>query len=258
MREILVFLKHVPEKYKSGPWCWAAYLYILSYCYALVHYHDQVDFNEPEFSFDKIPEWIPYVRLACAVYCIIITVVVVCAAGPLPLTTYTITSWNLLTIRLMTSFLGDMGYEWAFNISQLTLFPSLVGCSITCTIWWLVLTPLISNILHKKKKDHAEFWKWNTSFVLINLHGLMLVFAAADYIYCGRHLVFCDLWMGFAVAFVYVVFYLLVLDPQGLHFYIILTPRTPLCVISYSFILLVYYGSYLGWNQVARNLIDDV
>lgn len=252
MRDILVYLKHVPEHFKSGPWSWAAFLYIFLYFCALVYYYQEVDFDEPEFHFDNIPSWIPYFRLACSLYCFVITVVMVCYAGPLPLTTYTMTSWNLLTLRLLTSYLGDLGYEWAFNLSQLILFPALVGCTVTCTIWWLVLTPLISSLLQKKKKDHTQFWKWNTSFMLINLHGMMLVFAAIDYVYCGRHLEVCDLWLALLIAFVYVVFYLLVLDPQGLHFYIILTPRTPYCVVSYSLILLTYYGCYLGWNQLSK------
>lgn len=257
MRDILVFLKHIPEHLKTGPWVSAAYAYIFLYFLGLAYYYDQVNFTAVEFYYGNIPSWIPFFRLFCSLYCFAITVLMVQQAGLLPLTTYTMTSWNLLTLRLFSSFLGDLGYEWAFQLSQLVLFPALVGCTITCTIWWLVLTPLISSLLKKKQKDHDEFWKWNTSFILLNLHGIMLVFAATDYVYSGRHLFFVDFWLGLAVAFVYVLFYLLVLDPQGLHFYIILTPRTSLCVVSYSLILLTYYGCYLGWNFVSKYLVDD-
>lgn len=256
MRDILVFLKHVPEQFKTGPWCLAAYLYIFFYFIGLAYHYDQVHFDALKFSYENIPLWIPYFRLICSLYCFVITVILVHQAGPLPLTTYTITSWNLLTFRLFTSYLGDLGYEWAFEVSQIVLFPALVGCTITCTIWWFVLTPLISNLLKKKLKDHVEFWKWNTSFILLNLHGMMLVFASIDFIYCGRQLVPYDLWLGLLVAFVYVLFYLLVLDPRGLHFYIILTPRTPFCVVSYSLILATYYGCYVGWNKLVVYLSD--
>jgi hypothetical protein len=215
MRDILIFLKHVPEQYKTGPWCLAAYFYIALYLFGLAYYYDKVNADEAELSFESVPSWIPFFRLTCSLYCFVITILLVHQAGPLPLTTYTITSWNLLTLRLFTSYLGGLGYEWAFTVSQLVLFPALVGCSITCSVWWLVLTPLISNILKKKKKDYVEFWKWNTSFILLNLHGMMLVFAAIDYIYCGRHLFPHDLWLGLLVAFAYVMFYLLVLDPMG-------------------------------------------
>lgn len=257
MRDILVFLKHIPERFKAGPWCVAAYLYISVYFLALVYFYDKVNFDELEFSFENIPWWIPEFRLVCSLYCFTITGVLLYFAGPLPLTTYTVTSWNLLTLRLFFSYLGDQGNEMAFDLSQVLLYPALVGCSITCTIWWLVLTPLISNLLKKKKSDYIDFWKWNTSFILLNLHGMMLVFAAIDFIYCGRHLVACDLWLGLLVAFIYMLFYLLVLDPRGLHFYIILTPRSSYCLISYSLILLVYYGFYLGWNQVANHFMGD-
>jgi hypothetical protein len=256
MRDILVYLKHVPEKFKTGPWCLAAHMYIFLYFAGLTYSYDKVTFDEllEVSTNENLPSWISLFRLLCSLYCFAITVVLVYYAGLLPLASYTLTSWNLLTLRLFTAFLGDLGYEWAFNLSQVVLFPALVGCSITCTIWWLVLTPLISNLLKQKLKDHVEFWKWNTSFFLLNLHGMMLVFAATDYVYCGRHLVPFDLWLGLLVAFVYVLFYLLILDPLGFHFYIILTPRTSYCVVSYSLILLTYYSCYLGWNNVSKYL----
>lgn len=250
MRDILVYLKHIPEQYKTGPWSPTAYAYIGAYFVGLVCSHHLVNFEDDFLITLEISSWAPHFRLLCSMYCFAITAVLVYHAGPLPLTTYTLTSWNLLTLRLFTSYLGDLGYEWAFNISQLVLFPALVGCSITCTIWWLVLTPLISSLLKQKYKDYKEFWKWNTSFMLLNLHGIMLVFAAVDFINCGRVLAPSDLWLGLLVAFVYVLFYLLILDPRGLHFYIILTPRSPLCLLSYSLILLTYYGCYLGWNAI--------
>ena len=257
MRDILIYLKHVPEKYKTGPWSLAAYIYILLYFLALYYFSDKVSFEEVVYSYEGIPAWVPTFRILCGLYCTILTLVLVYHAGFLPLSTYTLTSWNLLTLRMFTSYLGDMGYEWAFSFSQLILFPSLVGCTITCTIWWLVLTPLISTLLKSKAKEQDQFWKWNTSFMLLNLHGAMLIFAAIDYMYCGRHLVTYDLWLGLSVAFVYVLFYLLCLDPNGLHFYIILTPRTSYCVASYSLILLAYYWCYIGWNKFSVYIYQD-
>lgn len=253
MRDILVYLKHIPEYLKSGPWCLSAYVYILCYFTALVYTYEHVSANDFNFAFDNIPTWIPYFRLLGSLYCTGLTAFLVCHVGPLPLASYTLTSWNLLTLRLFTSYLGDIGYEWAFDLSQLALFPSLIGCSVTCLIWWLVLTPLISNLLRKKPKDYKAFWKWNTSFLLLNLHGLILIFASIDFLHSGRHLVPYDLWLGLLVGLLYVLFYLLVLDSQGLHFYIILTPRTNYCIVSYSLVLLTYYGCYLAWNFIIKS-----
>lgn len=250
MRDILVYLKHVPDRFKSGPWCFAAYAYIFLYFAGLVHFHDKVDISEVELlNTANIPSWIPCFQLWCSIYCFVITGVLLYNAGPLPLTSYTMTSWNLLTLRLFMAYLGSQGYDWAFVLSQKLLFPALVGCSITCTVWWLILTPLISTLLKSNRsKDHKAFWEWNTSFMLLNLHGLMVILAAIDFTFAGRQLVAYDLWISLLVAFIYVLFYLFVLDPRGLHFYIILTPRTSYCIISYSAILLTYYGCYIGWQ----------
>ena len=52
------------------------------------------------------------------------------------------------------------------------------------------------------------------------------------------------------VALAYCLLYLNVLDPRGLHFYIIFTPRTAWCAISYALVLSAYYAFYQAWNHV--------
>ena len=150
--------------------------------------------------------------------------------------------------------------SWLFKPSflpfNIVLFPSLVGNSLTVVVWWLVLVPLIT-YLFKTPKAKKDFWDFNTSFMLINVHLLNLLFASTDFLTYGRTLSMFDLWMGLAVALAYVLMYLFVLDPAGWHFYIILTPRTPWCVVVYSGIIGLYYGFYCMWNEVAFLLHPD-
>jgi hypothetical protein len=138
-------------------------------------------------------------------------------------------------------------------IAQSLRFPALVGCTITVTVWWLILTPLIHTLLDDPKKRKG-FWTFNLSPMLINVHGLNIVMAAIEFLYAKESsLNFFDLWISFVIVLAYMIFYLLVLDARGLHFYIIFTPRTPLCIFTYSAVLLVYYLFYKLWIQLKIN-----
>lgn len=101
-----------------------------------------------------------------------------------------------------------------------------------------------------------KFGIFNRSFPLLNLHLFNLPLCAIEFMACGRCLTFFDLWVALAVAFVYMMFYLNVLDRLGLHFYIVFTPRTVYCVIPYAMILLFYWGLYNGWNHVLSNTYE--
>jgi hypothetical protein len=249
MKDLLKFLDNVPEQYKTGPWSLFARLYLVGYITVLAAtYSEMVSSFDRQGHSDLYP-WLPQFRLCAGVYCCGILGVMLYRTGPGPLVSYTMTSWNLLTLRLLSSWLGSLGFLWAYEFSNILLFPSLVMNTITVLIWWLVLVPLIS-YLSKSPKAKKEFWSFNTSFMLVNIHFLNLILAGVDFLTYGRELNIFDLWMGLVVALVYIIFYLFVLDPAGWHFYIILTPRTPWCVVVYSGILGLYYGFYLMWNEI--------
>ena len=56
--------------------------------------------------------------------------------------------------------------------------------------------------------------------------------------------------IGLCLGMAYLIFYLTVLDPMGLHFYIVFTPRTALCVVSYTMVLCVYWCVWRWWPFV--------
>ena len=113
----------------------------------------------------------------------------------------------------------------------------------------MVLVPVISAYM-PDATARRKFGTFNRSFPLLNLHLFNLPLCAIEFMACGRCLTFFDLWIGFAVAFVYIMFYLNVLDQMGLHFYIVFTPRTVFCVFPYMMILLSYWGLHHGWNII--------
>lgn len=115
------------------------------------------------------------------------------------------------------------------------------------------LVPVISAYM-PDNDSRRKFWKFNRTFPLLNLHLFNLPFCAIEFILTNRCLTFFDLWFALVVAFVYVMFYLNVLDAYGLHFYIIFTPRTGYCFIPYCLILSFYYAIYHSWNAILGNI----
>ena len=174
---------------------------------------------------------------------------VIIGTGWWPLVSYTITSWNLLWLRMFFASIGSPHFKF---IARLFKFPALAGCTITVSIWWSILVPLIHYLMGDKQKQKA-FWEFNTSFLLLNIHLLNLPLSVVEFVLSGSRLVFFDIWIGLSVAFLYIIFYLAFLDSRGIHLYIILTPRTPWCFIVYSIILSIYYACYVGWNSVLSN-----
>lgn len=99
-------------------------------------------------------------------------------AGIWPIVSYTITSWNLLTARyslLLASGIFRSSGELAAQLAQAAeflRFPSLVQNSVTVTLWWAVIVPVLYTIIPVAKlKDFRAF---NSSFFLITIHGLNL------------------------------------------------------------------------------------
>lgn len=137
--------------------------------------------------------------------------------------------------------------------TDMVRLPALIGCSVTVIVWWIVLVPVISAYM-PDDEARKKFAAFNTTFPLLNLHLFNLPLCAIEFLACGKCLSFFDLWASLAVAFLYMMFYLNVLDPLGLHFYIVFTPRTHWCFIPYSMILFAYYGLYHSWSYALQTV----
>lgn len=252
IKKMLKFLDLIPEKYKVGPWSPVTYFVVIGYaCFLLYTVSLAID-SRSIISYDASLEWLQNYRLFAGLYGLAITASIFYFAGIWPLASYTLTSWNLMCARFLSSYLAANRVWGMDTLAQMLRFPALVGCSITVSIWWLVLVPLIDHLLSQDKdKSHRTFfWKWNKSFPLLNVHLANLPMVAIEFIYSKESLTFFDLWVAMLVAWLYCIFYLNVLDARGMHFYIIFTPRTAYCAISYVMILTGYYGFYNLWNYV--------
>lgn len=249
--QILKFLDFVPEKYKVGPWHPIAHLTILSMIsFVLLTMPGALESMKQAFTMDiEADFYVQSYRLVFALYALGISIGVLVVAGPFLFCSYTLTSWNLLTLRMIFSWLAGFGFEWCGVVANAVRFPALVGCTITVVVWWTAIVPLIYYLLRNSENEYKFFHKFNKSFVLINIHLLNLPIVAFEFMYNQQQLVFFDLWMGIVVGVIYMIFYLNVLDPMGLHFYIIFTPRTHWCALTYSLIFVLYTGIYLAWNS---------
>jgi hypothetical protein len=124
--KIMVFLEKVPSWLKKGPWSPVAHLVIvaflgyilLTYEYAVASHAEIYDVHSIHFAQNRQAQlgsktWLQCYRLIGGVYMITITAFVVYMSGLWPLTSYTITSWNLATIRLLASFIGALNFGFS-------------------------------------------------------------------------------------------------------------------------------------------------
>lgn len=226
---------------REGPWAWSTYIaFFIIFCGLTLEAKASL---KTFIADDGGPDMYGIgPRIAGSIWGIGILVFMVATVGPWPFCSYTMVSWTLVTLRYLTRLGG-----WSAAASALR-FPSLVGNTITIIVWWLVLVPILLAALPKGQR--RGFAKFNGSFFLVNVHLLNGVLATADVLLAPRLLNMADLWIGIACGVAYLIFYLLVLDPRGLHFYIILTPRTRFSLVVYLSLLGCYYGVFCMWNAV--------
>jgi hypothetical protein len=238
-----------PLYLRQGPWSPVAYITLASTVLALYHVYSQpgllVPFPEekPAFTFFGNVN----VRLlsgVCGVYMLAVLVSMLRTVGPWPLASYTMLSWNLVTLRHLLRATNAPTF-----IQEIFRFPALVGSITTTSVWWLALVPIIYHVL-PSQQEKTRFVKFNAEWLLINIHLLNLPLSLLDQAFGPRDLVLTDLWIGCVVAFAYVMFYLLALDANGVHFYIIFSPRTHLFGLSASAVIALYYFIWRSFAQI--------
>lgn len=250
---ILSFMDKLPSSLTKGPWSPFSYIFLTCFGYYLV-----INFTYAINSYKPDPSdsvwWVTCIRLIIALYCLSLLIASIKARGYWLLKSYTITSWNFLIVRNLFSFFHDIFPS--FKIFEITArickFPALVGCTMTVTIWWTILTPIIHKLM---AEEHREgFWKFNFSFPLLNFHGFNLPLVILEFILSNasnydNSLTYFDLYCGFTVAILYLIFYLNFLDAIGFHIYVVLSPRPWYCILAYSLIVVIYYGLWNFYNM---------
>lgn len=129
-------------------------------------------------------------------------------------------------------------------------FVSLAQNSVTFIVWWAVIVPIA--MLLQKHKQRVAFLRWQlTDPLLLNVHLLNLPLAALDHVLSPRRLTAHDLWLALVSGTAYFCMYMKVLDPRGLHFYIILSPRTKLFALTLAGLYGTHFGALRMWNKAS-------
>jgi hypothetical protein len=262
----LSFLEKVPLYLRKGPWVAEAWATVLAFGGYLLYTHFDTD------SCSYRPDALPHAVLSAAslqglrlfggLYMLGFTAFFLRATGPWPLISYTMLSWNLLTLRLLAAYAAASDpaasssslVAGARAVAAWVKFPALVMNSITVVVWWSLLTPAISYLMRDTPKAAAGFRKFNRSVPLLHIHAANLPVAALEFLATGVRLKYADLHAAFCIGFVYVLFYLLVLDARGVQIYIVFSPRTRWCVVTFSLIPLLYWGAFNAWNAALEKV----
>lgn len=249
LRKYFAFLDRIPECYKTGPWSPVVHYIVLACVGFLLLSFPSAERTIEAIQHDHASAWTQHFRLAAGLYGLLVSSAIVYYVGPWPQSSYTLTSWNLMTLRMLTAWLADAGYpSWQY-VLDMVRYPALIGCTVTFFVWWGALVPVILSCLHDPKQ-RAWFWRFNLSPSMVSIHILNFPMVAVEFILTNRLLVYFDQWMGLCVAVLYALFYLNVLDPLGMHFYIIFTPRSAYSIISYAVVLYSYRFFFHTWNAV--------
>jgi hypothetical protein len=198
------------------------------------------DLSAEEFS------WRPVVlRAIGGCYGVLLLVAMLKKIGWWPIVTYTMLSWTLLSLRLLFAATApfSLAAAWA---AELIRYIALLQTTVVVVIWWLVIVPLVL-VLEKRPAKRSEFWKWNWSFALINVHCLNLPVAAVDFLSAPRALMLTDVWIVGVATLAYVLFYTLVLDRKGIFLYFIFSPRTHWCCVIYTAALVLMGAILWAW-----------
>jgi hypothetical protein len=271
------FFDWVPERLRVGPWKPIApiILIILSTLIILTRppkfFHDS-----PTTLLSSYPElyslyW--WYNLSACIFMATLISYIMYIRTPGVAVTYTILSWILNSIRhgilALAPFLSD--HHTILQINRMARFPALTTAAVTTTVWNLVLLPYIYVIIMDTTEKKYRFTEWNMQFRMIQLHVCNIIYAILNTLVTCRsqsmvlnHEVQLfekdDLWYGLAYGLAYGLFYNLVLDRLGIHVYPIFSPRSNLCFVTWSGVLVIYLSQYYVWNEIIQNssLVESV
>jgi len=165
-----------------------------------------------------------------------------------PYASFTLVSWSLLTLRFLAVLVAPHS-PIAAAVGEVLRFPTLAAATTTTLLWNFVLQFVIYWAM-PTPAQRAQFVRFNRQFSLMNIHILNLPLALLSHCCSLRPLVFFDLWVSSALFYLYALFYLLVLDPLGVHMYPVFTPRTPLCAIPYALLVGLPFAVHAGWARL--------
>ena len=142
MKEILGYLEKLPKNLQfliKGPWSPMAYIILiivtLSLMYTIPEAYDSFQESQSKTSTNTYNDiYLQSYRLILGLYCIYVTYRMYKLVGIFPFVSYTLLTWNLLTMRLLLAFFGQFN-DVIRVVGDLVRFPALAGCTITVCVY---------------------------------------------------------------------------------------------------------------------------
>lgn len=222
---------------REGPWKVGALLYIPLLIALVVALSPVALRAAPSYLPSVAGEPAPraWLTASAMAWTILVMAYMFATTGSWPMVTFTMLSWTMLTLR----FACVLGAPWSralWLLGEALRGPALLNSVFLAGVWWFALVPLIA---YFSRTAHARraFLKFNFSFFLVNVHAANVPLGVLSHSVAPRTLTLFDLWTTLAFSAAYVLFYLGVMDPKGLHLYIILSPRSHFAPVVYSALL---------------------
>jgi hypothetical protein len=228
-----------------------------------------------------------YYHTVVSMYMIFLCYIII-AHSPLSLgawITYTVQSWTLLMIRHILYSLSGLfdfvpsstdltGSNNLVVLAELIRFPCAVAHTITFVVWNFILVPYIAYVTFRNDiVKRQNFITFCTSFRLINLHGMNIIFCVCNVWYFNSNTVttttasssttttvssrtfeMADLYVSGISALLYWTFYLCILDRAGVHLYPLFSPRHSnllVCTI-WTTVIVLYIVTFYTWQVIIQ------
>lgn len=257
------YFSWVPEQLRVGPWSVSAFVYLtlmwyliaVAGCY-LMGEDAQGWWAEPFETLEYPPAWSYECMYNIVATCWMIFVMyLVVIQGPLGIrawTTYTIQAWTTLTLRhALCAAVSLTGHPKLVVAAELLRFPAACSTTVTFFIWNFVVAPIVYLVGMETPERKQLFLRFNFSFRLVQIHVFNIGFCLANIYWASppRSLAASDLYLAALSIAVYMMWYLLILDRVGVHFYFIFSPRlnaTPQIAV-WTVLLATYLAAFALW-----------
>jgi len=288
-------LDWMPKKYRVGPWCRLAPLYIICMCLAVATMQpdhilpDPNQTNTLNHNAYSI-EWCCHLLIFGTVWyilwsmCTTSNIMPGLISKPLGLTIlsfYTMQSWCMIgiihTVAVVYPFVNeDSEYaSWLNTIHHMLQFPVLASATCTSVVFNLAVIPAImfSNMFNQDIKKQLIDLVCDHRVIQVHVMNLPYAFMGAflssswsrslgenlgdDSYFTFRSFTFEDVWFGLVLTVGYALFYVLLLDRMGLGWYhVLFSPRVWYCVGTWTIFFGFYCGNFLLWNKVVDWLVQ--
>lgn len=122
---------------------------------------------------------------------------------------FTMISWGLMTLQAGLRLVAP-SMSFAGPLSELLRFPTLAMNSITTSIWWTLIYPIVLWLI--PAENLPAFRKFNIGLLMMSVHVLNLPLTIADHTLSPRRLGPFDLWLSVAAGVSYLGLYYWQLD----------------------------------------------